>query len=230
MENPEATVQNTADEKTASSLYDSLKRKQKHYENMRWEISRLVDCNFDDDTKFLTLTFKENILNIRKTNRELKNFIKRLNYFLYKQKKQTLKYIATWERQKRGAIHYHIILFDFPYIRMTDLQKVWGHGFVKINKVDVDSIENRGRYISKYFSKELELRDHKQKAFFTSQNLKKPLVKRLILTDEQMKALKHENVLYMKEYNRVKYIAPVSEMDTGTSFEDSLVTYIKIKK
>lgn len=46
---------------SASEHYDALKRKQKHYEKMRWEIARIVDCNFDDKTKFMTLTFKDNI-------------------------------------------------------------------------------------------------------------------------------------------------------------------------
>ena len=39
--------------------YDSLKRKQKYYQNMRFEIARLVDMNFDNQTKFLTLTFRK---------------------------------------------------------------------------------------------------------------------------------------------------------------------------
>ena len=96
---------------SAHKQYDSLKRKQKHYEQTRWEIARIVDCNFDDRTKFVTLTFKDNIQDITITNREFKYFIQRLNYYLYHSKTQLLKYIATWEKQKRGAIHYHVIFF-----------------------------------------------------------------------------------------------------------------------
>ena len=44
---------------SAHKQYDSLKRKQKHYEQARWDIARIVDCNFDNKTKFVTLTFKE---------------------------------------------------------------------------------------------------------------------------------------------------------------------------
>ena len=91
--------------------YDAIKRKQKHYEQMRWEISRIIDCNFDDNTKFMTLTFKDNIQDVKYTNVEFKKFIKRLNYYLYNEKKQNLKYLAVWEKQKRGAIHYHIIFW-----------------------------------------------------------------------------------------------------------------------
>ena len=76
-----------------------------------------------------------------------------------------MKYLATWEKQQRGAIHYHIILFGFPFVSFDRLTTIWGRGFVRINKIDVDNIENRGRYISKYFDKELELKEHKKKLF-----------------------------------------------------------------
>ena len=72
--------------------------------------------------------------------------------------------MATWEKQKRGAIHYHIVLFSFPFVPHERLMKIWGHGLVWINKIDVDAVENRGRYLSKYFDKDLDLKEHKKKA------------------------------------------------------------------
>ena len=44
------------------------------------------------------------------------------------------------------------------------LQNLWSHRFIKINRIDVDSKENRGRYLSKYFGKDLDLKEHKKKA------------------------------------------------------------------
>ena len=149
----------------ASSHYEKLKRLQRYYENTRWNIARLIDCNFDRRTKFLTLTFKENIKDIDVSNTEFTNFIRRLNYNLYGTKKSVLKYIAVWEKQKRGAIHYHIILFDIPFIKTKKIEEIWGNGFIKINKIDVDSKENRGRYLSKYFSKDVDEKDYKKRAF-----------------------------------------------------------------
>ncbi len=64
----------------AIKQYDSIKRKHKHYQEMRWIIARIVDCNFDNKTKFMTLTFKENIQDITYTNYEFNKFIKRLNF------------------------------------------------------------------------------------------------------------------------------------------------------
>lgn len=188
------------DDLSAKEQYDSLKRKSKHYRNMRFEIARLVDENFDKNTKFLTLTFKENIQDIATTNDEFKKFIKRLNYQLYKTKKSRIKYLATWEKQQRGAIHYHIILFSFPFVPYERLMGIWGHGLVWINKIDVDAAENRGRYVSKYFDKDLDIKEHKKKAFFKSQNLKLPReMKRLT----EKKINKEDfDVLYTTNYIR----------------------------
>ena len=219
----------TFDEMSAHKQYDSLKRKQKHYEQTRWEIARIVDCNFDNRTKFVTLTFKENIQDITITNREFKYFIQRLNYYLYQTKRQLLKYLATWEKQKRGAIHYHVIFFDFPYIAKEKLQNLWTHGFIKINRIDVDSKENRGRYLSKYFGKDLDLKEHKKKAFFKSQNLKMPKETKLMLTDDILHSLQQEHIVFQKEYTRQIYDTK-SFLTTGSYLKDSMVTYIKIKK
>ena len=217
------------DEMSAHKQYDSLKRKQKHYEQARWDIARIVDCNFDNRTKFVTLTFKENIQEILITNREFKYFIQRLNYSLYHTKTQLLKYIATWEKQKRGAIHYHVIFFDFPFVAKEKLQDLWTYGFIKINRIDVDSMENRGRYLSKYFGKDLELKEHKKKAFFKSQNLKMPIEQKLMLTDDILQDLTQENVVFQKEYTRQVYDTK-SIITNGSPLKDSSVTYLKIKK
>ena len=225
----ESSKRKTFDEMSAHKQYDSLKRKQKHYEQTRWEIARIVDCNFDDRTKFVTLTFQENIQDITVTNREFKYFIQRLNYYIYQTKTQLLKYIATWEKQKRGAIHYHVIFFDFPYITKEKLQNLWSHGFIKINRIDVDSKENRGRYLSKYFTKDLDLKEHKKKAFFKSQNLKIPKETKLILTDEILRDLQKEKIIFQKEYTRQVY--DTNALSATVSYlKDSRVTYIKIRK
>ncbi|MDV4771168.1 Rep protein [Enterococcus faecium] len=221
------------DELSAQGQYDSLKRKQKHYQSMRFEIARLVDTNFDNQTKFLTLTFKENIQDIEYANNEFKKFIKRLNYDLYKTKKANLKYLATWEKQQRGAIHYHIILFGFPFVSFDRLTTIWGRGFVRINKIDVDSIENRGRYISKYFDKELELKEHKKKAFFKSRNLRPPIVTKKIVKKPYDST--NQDVLYTSKYiaRRPFFYNTLNEFgnpEQVMDFQESIVHYTKIRK
>ncbi len=224
----ELDIQEYKEEKNASEHYDALKRKQKHYENMRWVLARIIDCNFDDKTKFMTLTFKENIDDVAYTNYEFNKFIKRLNFYLYNSKKQQLKYLAVWEKQKRGAIHYHVIFFDFPYIKHEILQKVWGHGFIKINKVDVDSKDNRGRYVSKYFSKNIDERDYKQKAFFKSQNLKMPQIDYLKV--EGCLDFSNDNVVFTKTYSWKSPEFNPWDLENYLSFTESTVRYTKIRK
>lgn len=232
-EEEEKDTKRDYDELAAYEQYDSLKRKQKHYRNMRFTIARLIDTNFDKQTKFLTLTFKENIHEIAYTNNEFNKFIKRLNYHIHHTKKALLKYIATWEKQKRGAIHYHIILFSFPYIPQNTLATIWGNGFIKINKIDVDSVENRGRYVSKYFDKDLDLKEHKQKAFFKSQNLKLPIENKLLTNTPY--DVGTQKVLYSNEYilRTPVFFPDVDEngaTDWNIEFSESVVKYTKIKK
>lgn len=221
------------DELSAEKQYNSLKRKQQYYKNMRFTIARLVDTNFDNRTKFLTLTFRENIQEIDYANNEFKKFIKRLNYELYHTKKANLKYLATWEKQKRGAVHYHLILFDFPYVSVNRLTTIWGHGFIKINQIDVDSVENRGRYISKYFDKELELKEHKKKAFFKSRNLTLPKVTKTFAVKPFDRT--NQDVLYTNEYlvRRPIFHHTFNEFgqpEVTMEFKESMVRYTKIKK
>ncbi|WP_443093098.1 rolling circle replication-associated protein [Enterococcus casseliflavus] len=141
--------------------------------------------------------------------------------------------MATWEKQKRGAIHYHIILFSFPFVPHERLMAIWGHGLVWINKIDVDAVENRGRYISKYFDKELDIKEHKKKAFFKSQNLKIP--KETKKLTEQVYDTSGQEVLHAKNYIRrspkfSKVLNENGNFEQVVEFEESNVKYTKIKK
>lgn len=122
---------------------------------------------------FLTLTFAENMQDLRLANYEFKKFNKRLNYYLWG-KKAKLKYIAVPEFQYRGAVHYHVIYFNLPYIEAGKIAAIWEKGFIKINVID--DIDNIGAYISKYMGKDIsDERLLGEKCYFTSRGLKKPI-------------------------------------------------------
>jgi len=136
-------------------------------------IRRLVQTNFDNQAKFLTLTFRNtqefNINDPRTCHDRFVNFIRRLVY-----QYGDFRYIAVPEFQKRGAIHYHMVC-DLPYIPSDTLEAVWSHGFVKINAVRKSS--RVGIYIAKYLTKESYSDElMKIRKFFTSKNLKRPTV------------------------------------------------------
>lgn len=201
-----------------------IERMKKHYLNERWTIARLIDVNFDNHTSFMTLTFRENIQDISVTNYEFKKFIKRLNYFMNKKKKAQLKYLAVWELQKRGAIHYHVMLFNVPKIPHKDLVNIWGNGAVNIQKVDADSKDNRGRYLSKYFAKNLDnlaslIKFLNKKRFFRSKNLKEPDVK--FFYHEKPMNFSNDKVLYQKEFMR--------KQKMGEDWIETPVRYTKVK-
>ena len=179
---------------------ESMQRRKAYYQDKRFEIKRIIDCNYDDKSTFLTLTFKENIQDIERANREFTLFIKRLKRYL---KNQQLKYIATWELQQRGAIHYHLVLFSVPYIDNKKLGELWANGFIKINKIK-ETVKNEavGVYITKYFVRDLEKKANQKKAYFCSRNLIKPKeTKKKLDFDEMNDILTDEkDLLYIKNF------------------------------
>jgi len=127
------------------------------------EIRRLVNSN-PQLNKFLTLTFAENITDLKTANYIFNKFILRMNY-----KYPDFEYLAVPEFQKRGAVHYHL-LCNLPFIEIAELQEIWGQGFIKLNKID--NVNNVGAYVSKYLGKEMDERSFGKKKFFRSQDLK----------------------------------------------------------
>ena len=134
---------------------------------------------------FATLTFKENIEDIKKANYEFLKFIKRMRCGY-----GDFKYLAVIEFQDRGAIHYHMIS-DFGYIKHSELEKIWGQGFVWIKDLmkakNGKPCDNVAAYVVKYMNKDLfEPRLMGQQAYLRSRNLKKPKAEYENLTQDQL--------------------------------------------
>jgi len=101
---------------------DELKETQS-YLNAKSHIRRLVNANFvQKRSSFLTLTYAENVQDVKKAKQDFKLFIMRLNWSLYKVRVNRLKYLAVYEYQKRGAIHFHIVLYKQLYLTFTMLR------------------------------------------------------------------------------------------------------------
>ncbi|MGE7192054.1 rolling circle replication-associated protein, partial [Lysinibacillus fusiformis] len=151
---------------------------------------------WNEQPKFFTLTYAENMQDIKQSNYNFKKFIQRLNYTL----KIKLKYTAVIEFQKRGAIHYHLLVYNLPYTPVDVLSDIWGHGFVKINKID--HVDNVGAYITKYMIKDnIDERLLGEKSYFSSRGLKKP--EEYILTEKEKETLlksHDEYITYSKNY------------------------------
>jgi len=141
----------------------------------RQKLYKIIMSNLNDKQKnknlFLTLTFKKNIKDIKSANRDFSKFIMRLNFHV----RFRTKYLAVPEFQKRGAIHYHVVFFNLPFITIKEMNRLWGKGSFKIE--NVRKINSLGSYVSKYLTKNtFDERLFQQKAFFTSRNLLRPVL------------------------------------------------------
>lgn len=179
--------------------------REKVFRRARTELRRLINSNVEEDSKFLTLTFKDNVIDLDYANNEFKKFIKRLNYHF----KIKVKYSCVVEFQKRGAIHYHVILYNLRgKIDLHNLSSIWGHGFIKLNKIK--GVDNVGAYICKYMTKSEDNRLEGRKMYFNSRNLNKPTeikepeVVRSVESSLQNQAPKYSNT-FSNEYNTVSY-------------------------
>jgi len=162
-------------------------------------IRRLANVNFGNPyDKFITLTFADNIQDLNYANREFKKFIQKLRYWL-----GNFKYLAVMEKQKRGAIHYHILCDYQPKIDQTDLFEKWGHGFVEISAVCDGDIDNVGAYLIKYVSKDLSLAENCQKNYLCSKGLERPQIEYGIPAASIRNALNKEEKAYVSSYDSV---------------------------
>lgn len=158
---------------------DALQRARK---NLR----RLINANVDawgEKAKFFTLTFRDNVQDIEKANYEFKKFRQRLEYHL----DLKLKYVAVIEFQQRGAVHYHMVTFNMPFVPHDELEEIWGHGFVHIRTID--NCDNVGAYVTKYMTKDNEdERLREKKCYFSSRGLIKPVEK--VIEKEDLNVLR----------------------------------------
>lgn len=131
--------------------------------------------------KFLTLTFREDVRDIKDARREFRLFVKRLNYFFTGNKAETfLKWVAVPELQKatgRNVWHFHALFFNLPFIpvsldKVRELQQrgalpatydgrdtifyLWGNGNVDVKAVKFSDAYDVAGYIAKYVGKGLE--------------------------------------------------------------------------
>lgn len=135
------------------------------------DLTRIIYCNVEEGSKFLTLTYEDNIMDLDIANNEFKKFIKRLNY----KYGLNLKYTAVVEFQERGAIHYHVILYNLTQrIGHNELATIWGNGFIKINEIQntYEDIEKVKNYMLKDIMKN-DVRLVGRKRYFNSRGLKR---------------------------------------------------------
>lgn len=163
------------------------------------DLTRLINSNYiKGSSRFITLTFRENVQDFNYANKEFNKFIKRFNYYLG----YSVQYTVVVEFQERGAIHYHAIFYNIP--KKLDLPKcteLWGHG--SFNCKRIDRVVNVGSYMVKYMSKNAnDERLRGKKMYFNSRGLKKPIeIKEPISVMALVGALQGQAPIYENEYD-----------------------------
>lgn len=167
------------------SVYEDVRRMYS-LERARSNLKRKINANagmwYDKNKKkffvpqFLTVTFKDNVQDLDFANHQFNLFIKRFNYQILGSKKSVLKFSVVVEFQERGAIHYHVVLYNVPFI--ADLkamtEKCWGKGFCWYESIK--DVKNVGAYMCKYLTKSsFDDRLLFRKSHFSSQGLYKSL-------------------------------------------------------
>lgn len=216
-------------------------RKRARYRS-RAMVKRLVNCNFGmwiDAfgkpylSKFLTLTFRDNIQEVKEGNKQFTLFIKRLNYIAFESKKSVVQYLSVIEFQpKSGRVHYHVALFNLPFIpQYIDVfNQAWDRGFLWIERIKNERYA--ANYITKYMTKEHDDRLRGEKSYFCSRGLKKPLIVR---SEERVLEIKNslatERAIFTKTFKseqtgETKYFC--YDIKNNAALKDLIMLYSKL--
>lgn len=129
---------------------DNKKGLYKTFANMR----AVINTNVTDVSKvrWCTLTYAENMTDTTRLYTDFEKFHKRFLYYCKQQGYSKPEYIVMMEPQGRGAWHAHLLYIwqdmKAPYIANDVFARLWGHGFVRIKKLD--NVDNVGAYLTAY--------------------------------------------------------------------------------
>lgn len=149
---------------------------------LRRTISSNAGCWYRSDGRsflplFMTLTFALDVSPVY-AKRAIYLFYKRVNYAVFGTKSSQLKYSYVIELTKIGRPHFHVILYNLPFIPdfKRKFERWWSHGYVRINSVR--DVRNVGAYVVKYMSKDFHRTDigARMRLYSNAQKLLRPLV------------------------------------------------------
>jgi len=155
----------------------------------RQKLLDLVHTNSRSNSEFITITSQENC---QDRNRWL-YYMKHFSQTKIFQEVFGREYLYTIERQKRGALHSHIICFNpamkrIPYKELINAwRKVLG-GLGSVCCKRIDNPMNVGKYLAKYILKDFEEVGKYKRCYIPSKGLSQP-EKKIISEKEFLKLL-----------------------------------------
>ena len=175
----------TRKEKNEIKVIDQIKKeKQKEAQmklnekNSQKRCERLINENFDNHDIWGTLTYSKGLepKDMKEAQKNMINYIKRLNYYRKKNGLSSLRYVYTTECSDKGRWHHHIVMDgDMP---MDLVEGKWVLG--KRNQIRrLEKDENGLTGMAHYISKQQKKQTGKyKKVWKASRNLKKPHVRK----------------------------------------------------
>lgn len=184
--------------KTARSLWRSRER-----------IYHLVEANVSDEHKpvFFTLTQSDQEKDLKTSNKKIKAVMRRLKAYLgYKP-----LYIIVPERHKTGAIHYHGVFFNLPYVDVRTFRyEIWREGYVDLQLPR--KIKSVARYLAKYLTKDtLDNLPINEKSYFCSRGLVIPTCEYTV--DPPCGIVKTLEITRLKAGLKIKYLCQMKQCE-----------------
>lgn len=178
----------------------------------------MINANVTDVSKvrWCTMTYKENMTDPKRLYMDFQQFNQRFQYYCKIHGYSKPEYIVMMEPQGRGAWHAHLLYIwqdmKAPFIPNEEFRELWGHGFVKIKKLD--NVDNVGAYLTAYLGdmefdeiQENDIDGKKVKIVEVDENGKK--VKKAIVKGARLD-------LYPVNFNMLRYSRgckkPIEEM------------------
>lgn len=152
-------------------------RREDSFRRAKVSFRRIVRANLGGNERptLLTLTMYQK-LSYPASVRIFTDFVTRLR----KREGAGFRYIAVPEFQKRGAVHWHVLIFglddDFAKAERESryISRLWLHGFVDC--VLTDGSPKLAGYLAKYMSKAMrDIRLGSKKAYYASRNIMRPM-------------------------------------------------------
>lgn len=190
----------------------------------KFNLQRLVKCNEDIFKTFITLTFAENVTDIKKANRIFANWRTRIQKKMLKEYKKDFLYVCVPEFQKRGAVHYHLLtnldVKENPTIIIPQENKqncydvvFWDFGFTSTFKLEKSGVVG---YITKYMTKDIDDRLYTHNRYLASKKLKYPVESYVDLENSYQwiwymqkicnSKVTYENTYFDKEENEIHFV------------------------
>lgn len=212
---------------------------EKNINRSKFQCQRIAKSNMEYWKTFITLTFADNVTELKIANKRFKYFVDKVRRI-----KKDFRYICVPEFQKRGAIHYHLLtnlscdsflvpkrplkrLYNKESKTWEDLEyydlKFWNEGFSSAKPTESDSKKVIG-YISKYMTKDIDNKLFGYRRFFYSQNCFVPKVSYIDSFDKKQMEFLQEKIqdlelIYQNEYLNTYDDSKVSFLEYSTPQE-----------